>query len=208
MTRAPASLYWLMQPYAENIQTFAAMFEGYAAAADRFQQAARTSDAVATFIPLFEALNWAVALDERTGKHWTPEGKPLGWDWREKISGAEMMWGVRFIRNSVHHDWSDALELHKGGVVPPLTPPVVFFEWCWRAVDELPERDMKADDGEKVYREMVEGKPARHTLDALGRVFYFLRQVLEPSSLPRATAPTVGMLIASDSLTDSMYGER
>ena len=197
-----------MQPYAENIQTFAAMFEGYAAAADRFQRAARTSDTVATFIPLFEALNWAVALDERTGKHWTPEGKPLGWDWREKISDAGIMRGVRFIRNSVHHDWSDALELHQGGVVPPLMPPVVFFEWCWRAADDLPEPDKEDRHGEKVYRELVEGAPARHTLDALGRVFYFLRQVIEPTSLSRATVPTVAMLISSDSPADPMYGDR
>jgi hypothetical protein len=178
-----------MKPYAENIQTFAAMFEGYTAAVERFQAAARTRDATAAFIPLFEALNWAVALDERAGKHWTPAGEPLGWGWREMMRDAEMMRGVRFIRNSVHHDWSDALALHKGGVIPPLRPPIVFFEWCWRAADELPEPDRQDKGGETVYRELVEGKPARHTLDTLGQVFYFLRQVLEPSSLRRTPSP-------------------
>jgi hypothetical protein len=53
---------------------------------------------------LFETLNWAVALDERVGTHWLPDGKPLGWKWRQRLGhGAEIMGGVRFARNSVHH---------------------------------------------------------------------------------------------------------
>ena len=70
-----------MKPYAENIQTFAAMYAGYAAAMDRFHEASKKHDATATFFPLFEALNWAVALDERAAKHWTPAGEPLSWEW-------------------------------------------------------------------------------------------------------------------------------
>jgi hypothetical protein len=51
-----------MKPYQTNIQTFAAMFEGYAHAVGRFHEAAKTRDPTAAFIPLFEALNWAVSL--------------------------------------------------------------------------------------------------------------------------------------------------
>lgn len=101
----------MIKPYADNIQTFTAMFEGYAAATRRFYNAAELRDATEAFIPLFEALNWAVALDDRAAKHWTPEGKPLGFAWRERVRDAETMQGVRFVRNSVHHQWSDALEL-------------------------------------------------------------------------------------------------
>jgi hypothetical protein len=180
-----------MKPYTENIQTFAAMFEGYAAAVVRFHEAAKTRDPTATFIPLFEALNWAVALDDRAGKHWTPEGKPLGWEWREKIRKAEMMRGVRFVRNSVHHDWSDALDLDESGRTYPKTYPVVFYEWRWRAADELPEPDKEDKAGAKVYRDLVEGEPARHTLETLGEIFYFLRQVLEPGSLIRIPSPPI-----------------
>ncbi len=195
-----------MLPYRENIQTFAAMFEGYAGAADRFYAAAETRDTTATFIPLFEALNWAVVLDERAAKHWTPAGKPLGWRWREKIRDAEIMRGVRFIRNSVHHDWSDALELDERGK-SLTTPDVEVFEWRWRDADDLPERDKKDEAGEKVYRELLEGEPARSTLDTLGRVFYFLRQVLEPSSLRPVATPPVVTVIPSDYPSDPMYGE-
>jgi hypothetical protein len=76
------------------------------------------------------------------------------------------MRGVRFVRNSVHHQWSDALQLHQGAVVPPLRPPIVFFEWCWRAAGDLPKAGRKDKAGEAVYRELLECRPARHTLEA------------------------------------------
>ncbi len=183
-----------VQPYSENIQTFAAMFDGYAAATGRFHEAAKTRDATAAFIPLFEALNWAVALDDRAAKHWTPAGKPLGFAWREWVRDAEVMRGVRFVRNSVHHQWSDALVLDEGGMSFPMTFPVVFFEWRWRPADGLPapEKGRRDEGGEEDYRAMLEGEPARTTLETLANAFYFLRQVLEPSSLRRTpTAPVV-----------------
>jgi hypothetical protein len=59
-----------------------------------------------TYNGIFEALNWAVALDDRVGRHWVPDGGTLGWRWRERVGqGAEIM-GVRFARSSVHQ-WSD-----------------------------------------------------------------------------------------------------
>lgn len=186
-----------MLPYRENIQTFAAMFEGYAHAVERFQEAAKTRDPTATFIPLFEALNWAVSLDERAAKHWTPAGKPLGWAWREKVRDAEILRGVRFVRNSVHHDWSDAVELDERGRAYPKTFPVVFFEWRWRAADELPERDHKDTGGEAIYREQLEGQPARLTLGKLAEVFWFLRQLLEPSSLRQLPNPPSPPVVAA-----------
>jgi hypothetical protein len=38
------------------------------------------------------------------------------------------MRGVRFARNSVHHQWSDALELDTSGRRYPRTYPLVYFE--------------------------------------------------------------------------------
>jgi hypothetical protein len=196
-----------MKPYADNIQTFAAMFEGFAGAAGRFNDATKGCDPTAAFIPLFEALNWAVALDDRAAKRWTPEGKVLGWEWREKVPGAEIMRGVRFVRNSVHHDWSDALTLDKGGRAYPKTFPVVYFEWRWRAAGELPEPGRKDKAGEEVYGQELEGQPARVTLETLTGALRFLREAMEPSSLPRASVPTVDLLITTDEPSDPMYGE-
>lgn len=183
-----------MKPYSENIQTFAAMFEGYTAATSRFHAAAKTRDATAAFIPLFEALNWAVALDDRAAKHWTPRGEKLGLGWREWVRDAEIMAGVRFLRNSVHHQWSDALVLDERGMTFPMTFPAVFFEWRWCAASDLPapEAGHRRDvSGEEVYQRLLEGRPARLTLETLAEVFYFLRQVLEPGSLRRTPTPPV-----------------
>src|SRR5450755_3053386 len=67
-------------------------------------------DPIAAYNALFEALNWAVAMDDRVGKHWAPDGKPLDWAWRERLGrGVEVMGGVRYARNRVHHQWSDAM---------------------------------------------------------------------------------------------------
>jgi hypothetical protein len=195
-----------MKPYARNIQTFAAMFEGYAAATGRFREAAKGRDATAAFIALFEALNWAVALDERARKHWTPEGEALGWGWRERVRGAEVLRGIHFVRNRVHHDLSDALDLDERGRAYPKTFPIVFFEWRWRTASELPQPGRKDNVGERVYQQTVEGQPARVTLENLGEAFHFLRQVMEPSSLARASAPTVGMLVPSDLPSDPIHG--
>jgi hypothetical protein len=42
----------------------------------------------------------------RPREHWKPDGQLLGWKWRERVGhGAEIMGGVRFVRNSVHHQW-------------------------------------------------------------------------------------------------------
>jgi hypothetical protein len=121
-----------MKPYDENIQTFAAMFDGYDQALTRLEAAAKGREPAPAFIALFEALNWAVALDDRAGKHFAPQGKTLGFGWRDWPRGAHLMRAVRFARNNVHHQWSDALALDKRGLTPPITPPVVWFEWCWR----------------------------------------------------------------------------
>lgn len=174
-----------MKPYEQNIVTVEAMFNGYADALGRFDVSVKTDDPAATFVPLFEALNWAVALDQRIAAHFVPEGKPAGYGWPTRIGyGAEVMPGVRFARNSVHHQWSDALEL-RGGAFP---------EWVWRAADQLPPLDKRLNlrarqiynENKRVYGEHMEGRPARTSLDALGGAFLFLKELLEPFTIPRA----------------------
>lgn len=182
-----------MKPYDENIQTFAAMFDGYDQALTRLEWAAKGREPAPAFIALFEALNWAVALDDRAGKHFAPQGKALGFGWRDWPRGAHLMRAVGFARNSVHHQWSDALELDEHGLTPPMTPPAVWFEWCWRSLNDLPERPSEKSamgkkrqaEEEAEYSERLEGNPARLTLHELGEAFHFLRQVLEPMSIPR-----------------------
>ena len=79
-----------------------------------------------------------MALDDRCAHHWVPEGEPLGFEWRERITGAEVMRGVRWARNGVHHQWSDALVREEGKQYPKRFP-VVYHEWVWRRAEEFPE---------------------------------------------------------------------
>jgi hypothetical protein len=43
------------------------------------------------------------------------------------VTGAELMPGIRFVRNRVHHHWADAIYLNQtGGLTFPMTFPVLF----------------------------------------------------------------------------------
>jgi hypothetical protein len=66
-----------VKPYDQNIVTFEAMFVGYTEARNRLEAASGGRSPAATYVPLFEALNWAHALDERVAAHWVPTERPL-----------------------------------------------------------------------------------------------------------------------------------
>jgi hypothetical protein len=155
-----------------------AMFDGFAAAARRFLQG--PNDTSSAYIALYEALNWAVALDARTAKLWAPRGieDMPGWRWREEITGAEVLRGIRFARNAMHHDWAEVLELNSGEPSPgPITGSGV---WIWRPLSGLPPRGRDDKEGEAIYREELEGSLVRSTLVGLYGGFDLLRSLLEP----------------------------
>jgi hypothetical protein len=103
-------------------------------------------------------------------------------DGRERISSAEVLRGVRYARDSMHHDWASALLVAEGGRHYPRTYPLVYFEWVWRPCDRLPQPDRTDNASVTVYRERLEGGAARATLHDLGGVFASLRSALEPHS--------------------------
>lgn len=174
-------------PYGDNVAAFAVTFEGFRRGAGRFRDAAKARDPEETYIPLAEALNWAIALDDRVIEYWAPEGRVLGWSWRQRVPHGDIVRGVRWARNRVHHQWVDAVALDDGGVQLPVTLPTGFFEWAWRPAADLPlgENDRDRD----AYKRTLEGTPARFTLDALEQTYAFLRGVLEPHSLDSGAAP-------------------
>src|ERR1700735_1891342 len=105
------------------------MTGGYARAYERFEIAEGNNDPVAAFFALFEAWNWAHAVDDIIARAWSPRGKVLGYDWRTDpaISGAgevlaNIMSGLRYVRNRVHHQWADALITDRvsGGLTFPV----------------------------------------------------------------------------------------
>lgn len=176
-----------MRPYAKNIVTFHVLLDGYEQAVRRFNELSRTRGALPVFAPLFEALNWVVALDDQARNHYTPEGTPLDWAWRSRVAGGELVRAVRCARNRVHHQWADALTLSEG-FSTPLVAPLVGHEWRWRPLADLPRADppkrgrapREFERAEADYDLLLAGHPARVVLGDLIAPFTHLADLLEP----------------------------
>ena len=166
-------------PYDDNIVTFRMMEEGFTAAVERLLAGLKSREPDAAFAALFEALNWAVAIDDRIGAHWAPQGEPLGRKWRTNVPGAAPMAGIRFARNRVHHQWGDALLLvEEEGLSLPLRFPVQSFEWRWRPANQLPEGRSK--EGQGVYCSALADRGVHHALVELQDAFKWVAERLEP----------------------------
>lgn len=140
---------------------------GYVAAHDRVNAAYQHRDSPdLLFIPLFEALNWAGALEEKARPHNDP-----------------LLAAVRLARNRVLHQWADAVEGRSipnpaGLVVRPLGagvgrsgiigPPVV-WEWFWLDRASLPSGTN--NQGGPAYDGLLAGRPVRDALDQLRTKF-------------------------------------
>ena len=73
------------------------MIEGYLRALGRFRDAVGLrGEPIETFLPLFEALNWAASVIEYLRD-------------ADSARRTREMQGVRYVRNRVHHDWALAL---------------------------------------------------------------------------------------------------
>lgn len=191
-----------MKPYQDEVVTVAVQALGLRQAIERLEHAAsRPDNPTETYLPLFEALNWIVALDDRIGAIWRPDGKKLGNDWRRKVQHGDIVVGLDWVRNVVHHQWADALQLDPvgHGLYPSdeLFPdedllPKHDHAWVWRPIDELPKRKSRRransgdpEPGQTAYREHLMGRPAIDTLrDGLESCEWVAR-LLEPQRAKR-----------------------
>lgn len=193
-----------MKPYEDEVVTVAVQIKGLRCAVERLEQAAFTPDnSVGTYLPLFEALNWTVALDDRIGAIWRPEGKKLANTWRARVKNGDVIAGLDWVRNMVHHQWADALRLDPAGhgIYPSedLFPsdnlfPTPDHAWVWRSIIELPDRKARRrrpqsdppddpDPGRTAYCSRLVGRPAADTLrDGLESCEWVAR-LLEPQRL-------------------------
>lgn len=81
------------------------------------------------------------------------------YEWRKRVHDAEVMGGIRYVRNSGHHDWSDAGQISDAGFAFPMTFPLVSFEWVlWP-----PARDLSRPQPEAAsrLRAVLRGRDAR-----------------------------------------------
>lgn len=135
----------------DSVVDLATLVRGFHLAKQRFADVdTHMSTGLETFVPLFEALNWAVSIDVFLAARQEPIVRAL-----------------RFGRNRVHHDWANALYFMPGAEAGVLVVGVsrlgVASRWHWRFASELPAGRTDAD-GEAAYRELLEGQPAGLTL--------------------------------------------
>jgi len=193
---AVASL-WRMSDFDGTRVGARALTDGFAQAYGRFQSAQTGREPTPAFFALFEALNWAHAVDDVIAKTWSPRGKVEGYGWRSDpaLAGAEelpnVMSGLRYARNRVHHQWADALILEEGRRYPH-TSPRMFFSWVWRQADELPTPPDEGREapGREAYTSALAGRKAQAALAEISRAFTFIGPLLDPP-IPVRQPPTV-----------------
>jgi hypothetical protein len=148
------------------------LVKGYRRALARFDATADQREQVERFIPLFEALNWAVTIAEFLSK------RGCGVD-------DDTIRGLQFARNRVHHQWADALEAQDvpnpvivspvGGRSRVVMPPTR-VDWFWKPLDQLPAVPPRFSDPEcaRLYSAHLAGQSAR---DALAQLDDLLRRL-------------------------------
>ena len=126
----------------------------------------------------------------------------LGYGWRRDpaLSGADelenLMSGLRYARNRVHHQWADALVSRavRGGLTFPVSFPASFgtvVRWVWRDLNELPTApDVPRDaPGREAYGTALAGHKVSEAMDAMSQAFAFIGSLLDPPTPARASRP-------------------
>lgn len=180
-----------------------ALSSGYDGAYARFHEAQGADDEMAAFHALFEALDWAHAIDDVIARTWSPRGKVLRYAWRRDpaLNGADelenVMSGLRYVRNRVHHQWADALVSRavQGGLTFPVSFPASFgtvVRWVWRDLNELPTAPNvpRETPGRDAYGTTLAGQKVSEALKAMSEAFAFIGSLLDPPT-PTREAPIV-----------------
>lgn len=110
------------------------------------------------YFALFEALNWAVSIDDRLNSDWPFAEIAHGTFWCDEFSGGGLIRGLRFARNSVHHDWSLGLDLDP--LENPFQQRIELLWLCW--AEELAGDEQ--GEGATAYRDYLSGRAVGDTL--------------------------------------------
>jgi hypothetical protein len=154
------------------------MMRGFSLARERFAQAAELFGPEPAYFALFEALNWAVALDDIVGEIWRPEGERQGWSWRTRIEGAEVLIGIRVARNLAHHHWARALRFEPESGRP---------RWVWPPSSTLPPPVKSDQRAMPYYDTLMAGERVSDTLHMVDAIFTNVARFLlrtRPSTAP------------------------
>jgi hypothetical protein len=118
------------------------------------------------YIALFEALNWAVSLDDRLTKDWPFEEFAFGDYWCDDFVGGDLVRGFRYARNAVHHDWSLALDLDPEQI--PIQTRLDLLSLGWTSNLETTR---SSADGKRAYDEYLAERPVGDTLLEISDLF-------------------------------------
>jgi len=145
-----------------NAADYAWLVDGFRRAHARFTETKDQRERKERFVPLFETLNWVVAI----------------MDTEPKFKRDAVVVALRFARNSVHHQLADALEPRDvpfpavvtnrpGG--SRIVPPAVVLDWFWVPVDQLPVPPPSFMNegyrkGKQAYKDRLEDEPVSHAL--------------------------------------------
>ena len=110
------------------------------------------------YFALFEALNWAVSLDDRLSRDWPFAEIIYGKYWCDDFAGGGLIRGLRHARNAVHHDWSLALDIDP--MESPFHLRLDLLGLAWSA-ERLSDRD---DDSAEAYNANLADRVVADTL--------------------------------------------
>lgn len=149
------------------------MIRGYAQAQERYARAAEATGPEPAYFALFEALNWAVAVDDVVAEIWRPAGAREGYSWRSRIESADILVAARAARNLVHHHWARA---------PQLVVRKGRHGWVWPDAASLPPATSAFDSriGIQEYARLMAGVSVADTLHQIGAVFALVGGLLVP----------------------------
>lgn len=142
-----------------------------------------------TLISAIECLYWATTLDERLREDWPHKTR-----WYDDVAGGELMRGVRFARNRVHHQWAHAIGVDEAD--DGLTEEFAHLQirWLWPLPPGRPD-----NEGEATYEKRLKGTYVFETLGSLQESFGAALLVMAEHglssggiTLPGGQPPTAG----------------
>lgn len=139
------------------------------------------------FCALFEALSWATTIDTRFRLDWpVEEGDRKSWFLKFENGGAVR--GLRYARNCVHHDWTQAIVLAEEHHGTPVRMTAISWEWLPSLASRIPD-----PGGAAAYEKHLAGKNVVVSLQALGVVFVQGFALLRRYGLSDPVAPVLGL---------------
>jgi hypothetical protein len=139
------------------------------------------------FCALFEALSWAATIDKRFRLDWpVAGGDPRSWFLEFENGGAVR--GLRYARNCVHHDWTQAIVLPAEHHGTPVRMTAISWEWLPCLASRIPD-----PGGAAAYGEHLAGEKVAVSLQALNVVFVQGFALLRRHGLSDPQAPVLGL---------------